>query len=423
MRRESSRADILAFNRQGLRNTEIADEVGCTRHHVSGVLRAEGIHQRTKRPNRFRGQEKVDLFKTDPMSFDTATRLTPWATHRILFETKELLNDNHLAAGAHIEGCVRLFQARKQSAVTGAMWVRANCDLVTATGLKADWLRRKRRLEDAIAIIDSAIAAAEGRVCCVAEAYRRKALILLAQRRGSEALSAVNSAKRLYEEEIFGTGASHHNLNGKPLEACLVGRATIHFYMGDFRSGQKDSAEALRTIVPKETPVLYRNAVTALAWCLIKSGEVEEARGLCSELEKNFEFDLVPSVSRAATRWLSGMIDALDGDIGAADDKYREALADFVWLEMPKETTTLVVDRERLLADPLMTKSRIGGSLTELRDGRRRYFRFLRAFVRPLGHLCRSAEYATYPVFQHILSEIRDFAGGAFMMPAPRTQL
>jgi len=157
---------------------------------------------------------------------------------------------------------------------------------------------------------------------CQADLHRRLAIALRDERRFLESLAEMEHAVGLYRR----LGDSGHDLFQSGPAACLYGRATIHYYRGDFTAGAQDAARSLALIDRNLAPDLHRWALSAAAACAIKLVRFHpENKRLLDDLDRLLA-DAAgsiepggPSVELGKLLWLRGMVAFLRQDLDSTE--------------------------------------------------------------------------------------------------------
>lgn len=371
---------ILKLRRGGWTQARIAREVGLTQSGVSYVLRKNGVRANQRPRRAARRRALVTSLLADPSNLPPDATLSPGTCELLLQECMKHADSNHVLALPKVAATMDLFAARMEEARARRRdWEerRFRCHYVQALGLLAFCDRKSNRLAEAESRLREAITRdCRGCLACLADLHRRLGLVLLFQRRFDEALAAITTALELYRK-VRGAG---HDLHGLPREECLAARSMIYIYRGEFDLGEADTMAALPT-VPAVKRSLRLQLLVNLAWSQLRfpfrfadspylpaESQVAAAKGTLFEAVALFDaedLDESHSAERASVYWLSGVIDGLEGNRGAAEFKLGVARDDFRAIPMPDKLVICAADLAAFAAvSPRQVQAKIAGSVS-----------------------------------------------------------
>ncbi len=167
-----------------------------------------------------------------------------------------------------------------------------------------------------------------------------KASLRRGQRRFEEALELVDQAVAIFLEN----GARHR------AGRSLVNRSLVHNYFGQNEGANEALRKAIGLIDPEREPRLLLCARHNLTGYTAETGRFQEALELYHETRPLYR-DFVDAWTQNRRKWLKGKIDHGLGRLAAAESLFRAARDGFMTEGIPYDTALVSLDLARLYAE------------------------------------------------------------------------
>ena len=212
-----------------------------------------------------------------------------------------------------------------------------------AWGRVANSLRATSDLTGAEAALASAAEQLEqgsGEPLGEAEFLYFKASLRRAQRRFDEALAAVRESRSIYRM------IQDPHLEGR----SMLCEAMIHDLRGDVEKACEVSRLAVAQVDPRRDGRLALAARHNVVWFLMAAGRAADAMRELTELRPLYH-SFGDRMNLLRLQWMEARILRLQGDLPAAEARFREAHGGFVEAEIPYEAATVALDLAVLFAE------------------------------------------------------------------------
>ena len=297
--------EVLKQTTEGKTPAEIARTVRTTPRRVQQIIRESRGPCRTYNTT----ERNVDRFLDNPKKYWTArfTQSVPFG-RSLLERCASEIGRSPVIGFPTIRLAVDLLHRVHRTRNTDQTKRDALCLLVQSRGIEAQVYNIRARYEMALRKSILAMRLSGDCIPCEADQLRQLGKVYASWKRWDESYLALGGSMARYRT-LGGLGDVGHDLRGNGLANCFLLKSELDFCTVSPEMGALAARDGLKIMTGKESPILARNLVFALAKCLQPSRkpyEVEESQELLGLCFDNLEFAQSCSLARAMLYWLKG---------------------------------------------------------------------------------------------------------------------